>query len=161
MGILFQRSLKHISDPDNVPLALFQSLASREGKRVLQCPEGEIKFPVSRWKGLYRKGPSNCSIRETLAHSPGNLHSGRIAWGIKNSYLGTKSFRSSMCQKQNLPSCVQSAQVQKCCFLRKVGFFTDKVLNLTNLTFWINIHCRAIHLWKRNKKEINTASSIF
>lgn len=45
--------------------------------------------------------------------------------------------------------------------LRKVCFFTDKVLNLTNLTFWLNIHCTVMHLWKGSKEEINTASSIF
>lgn len=82
----------------------------------LQCPEGEIKFPVSRQKGLYRKGCSNCSTCESLSPSPGNLPSSRIAQGISSSYLGTKSFRSSICWKQNLPSCVQSAQVQiRCC----------------------------------------------
>lgn len=113
IGILFQRSLKYISDPQ-CPTSLVLVLGIQRMKKGLRVSWRWNKVYGIREKGLHGKCPSNCSVRETLAHSPGNLYSSRTAQGIKNGYLDSKSFRSSICQKHSLPSCAQSAQVQKC-----------------------------------------------
>ena len=108
------KELKIYFRSSQCPTSLVSVLGIRRMTKGLRVSWRWNKVYSIQEKGLYGKCPSNCSVRETLAPSPGNLYCSRTAQGIKNGYLGSKSFRSSICQKHSLPSCARSAQVQKC-----------------------------------------------
>lgn len=118
----------------------------RRKKGSLQCPEGEIKFPVSRQKGLYRRG---CSIVLHVKVYPPHLAistAAELHQGFKAAIWVLNLLGAPYVESRIFPPVYNRCRFRYAAVLSQVCFFTDKVLNLTNLISWINVLCRAIHL---------------